>query len=740
MQRIRAGFQTKVLIPVIIVMVSLVAATLIIVNERIITSVERDMSQKLLTADAVFRNFQKIRVKSLVLRYKNISNEPRFRAVVQLPDPNTVRFTLGELVEQAELGADLVAFAGAADEPVISVAQDPRVDREALLTHFADGIEEARTGQPVGDLVVLGDRLYDMVGVPVMVGERVIGAFIVGSEMGEEAVAREMSQLTDCEIAFLANGRTLLTTVKTPGANESIAAIYAARARAEVSKTLLGTDHYLALANRLPTRNAGTDIGYVLLSSYEDVLMGLRETKRTLLTVGLLGTLLGATFIWYIIRSVTRPLRSLRDSAEAVGKGDYSQRVVVSSRDEVGDLSQVFNQMTTNVQASRNELERTLETLKVTQEQLIQREKLSAIGEFVAGVTHELNNPLTSVVGYSELLQLSPLDETQARDVNAIVTGAKRCQKIVQNLLSFARQHKAEKKPANINDVMQSVLEFMQYDLRTSNIAVETRFGENLPRVLIDAHQVQQVFVNIIQNGRQAIESFRPDGRMTITTEAVEGVVRVTLQDNGPGISAENVSRIFDPFFTTKPVGKGTGLGLSLSYGIIKEHGGSIDVKSTVGQGAAFIIELPICIASQASGQTQSGIARRVQNPNEGAGRRILVIDDESGIVEFVRDALVKSGYTVEVETSGEAAVKRLTNEAFDLVVCDMKMPGLNGQQTFEKINAGNTTVAQRFVFMTGDVMNQRHQEFFQKYKLTCLPKPFTIEEIRQAVARAIAT
>ena len=264
--------------------------------------------------------------------------------------------------------------------------------------------------------------------------------------------------------------------------------------------------------------------------------------------------------------------------------------------DECGELATAFNQMTENIKISREQLEKTVDTLKSTQHQLIQSEKLSGIGEFVAGVAHELNNPLTSVMGFSELLQQGDMPEQQRRYLDVIFKSSKRCQKIVQSLLSFARRHAPERKVVCVNEIVESAVEILQYQMRTSNIEVLTQLDPRLPATEVDSHQMQQVFLNIINNARQAMEGQPAKGRLRVSTESSASRVRIIFQDNGPGIAPENLKRIFNPFFTTKEVGKGTGLGLSLCYGIVSEHGGTITPSSELGEGATFVIELPMTL------------------------------------------------------------------------------------------------------------------------------------------------
>jgi len=463
----------------------------------------------------------------------------------------------------------------------------------------------------------------------------------------------------------------------------------------------------------------------------------MQNTRRTLWILSLSGILIGSFLVAMMIRTITSPLRQLRDSAEAVGHGDFSRRVEVYSNDECGELAEVFNGMTEKLTASRAQAEEALQAAKNAQGQLIQSEKLSAIGEFVAGIAHELNNPLTGVIGFSEMLQDSDMGDRQKKFVGRIMESAERCQRIVQNLLSFARQHPPERNWVVINTLIESAIEIVNYELRTSNIEVIRNFDSDLPPVLVDPHQLQQVFLNILNNARQAIIDHQESGRIRISTSLIDSNIRIIFEDNGPGIPEQNLSRIFDPFYTTKPVGVGTGLGLSLSYGIVREHGGSIHARNT-SAGAIFIIDLPIP-SDAVSPSSSISAAKRDGLPITGKGRKILVIDDEEPILELLEEALTKNGYRVITVKDGDTAIQYFQKDRYDLVICDWKIPGLSGQQIYEKLKEREPSLNERFIFISGDLLNPKGKQFVQQQHTPFLLKPFTMEQLLGTIQKVVS-
>jgi signal transduction histidine kinase len=240
------------------------------------------------------------------------------------------------------------------------------------------------------------------------------------------------------------------------------------------------------------------------------------------------------------------------------------------------------------------ERKRAEEKEKQLQRELYLAQRLASVGELAAGVAHEINNPLTGVLGFSQRLMRKSTDEKVSRDLEIIHSEARRAADVVQNLLTFARRRHVEKEYTNINDIVQRTLELRAYALQTNNIEVTTTFAPSLPEVMVDFPQMQEVFLNIILNAEQAMSDAHGRGALTIKSQRIKDYVRVSFADNGPGISPENLDKVFDPFFTTREDKGGTGLGLSACHGIVTEHGGKIYVRSKPGKGATFVVELPL--------------------------------------------------------------------------------------------------------------------------------------------------
>jgi two-component system NtrC family sensor kinase len=370
---------------------------------------------------------------------------------------------------------------------------------------------------------------------------------------------------------------------------------------------------------------------------------------------------------------------------------------------------------------------------KNLQHQLIQSEKMAAIGQLVSGVAHELNNPLASISAFAELMlteETQPDDHRHSAEV--IRSEAHRAARIVHNLLTFARQHKIEKVPADINVVIQDTLELRAYELQARGITLECDLDQQtLPVTMVDIHQLQQVLLNLVTNAEQAMTTLpQARHRLVLRTRTLADVVRIEVEDTGPGIAPEAMHQIFNPFFTTKPTGKGTGLGLSISLGIVGEHGGRIWGEN-MGSGARFSIELPRIECDERPILTVAP-ARLSPRPES---LRILVADDEETLRVALARFLASKGHAVVAVGSGSEAIWRAEgDEAFDVVLLDLRMPDVSGQEVFERWQRDFRPLSERVVFITGDIVSPELQSFLRGSGRPYIAKPFEFSAIVQAL------
>jgi two-component system NtrC family sensor kinase len=391
------------------------------------------------------------------------------------------------------------------------------------------------------------------------------------------------------------------------------------------------------------------------------------------------------------------------------------------------ELEQRVVERTKALEESNSQLSLSLADLKAAQERLIQSEKLSALGELLSGVAHELNNPLTSVLGYAEVLVASQLRHPEALSmVKRVRQEAVRCSHIVKNFLSFARKQKPEKKSIDINAICLQTLDLLAYQLKVNNITTVKQLDETLPKTMADGPQLQQIFINMFSNAYQAMVEREGQGQLMITTAHDSQKIYIHIADNGPGIPPENLHRIFDPFYTTKE--KGTGLGLSLSYGIIKEHGGEISVTSIVNQGTTFTIEIPIVAEVRSNGETSASLSSMIAlRP-----KKVLVVDDEQTVLNLFMNLLHSFGHQPDVTRYGQEALQKITSEDYDLIICDMKMPGVDGRGVYHFLQANRPELINRLVFASGDTMNEANRTFLEESGCPFLPKPFLLEEFQR--------
>jgi two-component system, NtrC family, sensor kinase len=359
------------------------------------------------------------------------------------------------------------------------------------------------------------------------------------------------------------------------------------------------------------------------------------------------------------------------------------------------------------------------------QDQLIQSEKMSAIGQLIAGIAHDLNNPLASVVGFADFLAESgDVPPALAEPLRVIRQEAERAATIVKNLLSFARRQEGERVPQSLQPLLESVLALLRNEMMGLKVETALLVEPDVPDIEMNPNQIKQVFVNLLNNAAQAIASTGRVGHITVTAKRWLDGVAVSVADDGPGIPDELLPRVFEPFFTTKTEGEGTGLGLSICQGIIKEHGGRITLESSVGVGATFTVEL-------LSGSRPQRPSQPVKAPATSGTLRVLVVDDEPHILHYMRATLESWGHTVEVASDGTEAVERALVIPFDVIICDLRMPRLGGREMYNNLARQYPDIARRVIFATGDTVRGDTLQFLEQLGRPFLHKPFTLAELR---------
>ena len=434
------------------------------------------------------------------------------------------------------------------------------------------------------------------------------------------------------------------------------------------------------------------------------------------------------SWIWVLFWGKDSPIgiMGLRSQAEYEYSSGEENLMVAISR-----------QLATTIEKVRlyEETCKAYEDLRRTQEQLLQSEKMSAVGQLIAGVAHELNNPLTAILGYAQLLESEGLNERAHDYVGKMFKQAQRTHRVVQNLLSFARQRKPERTEVDIRKVLEETLALRDYDLKVNNIAVEKDLAPQPAMVVADPHQIEQVFLNIINNAVDAVLETGRAGKLKIRVYCQNGDVCTQFADDGPGI--KDPKRIFDPFYTTKNVGKGTGLGLSICYGIVKEHGGDITAHNAPEGGAVIEVRLPLAVAADAVVDAAPVAAPRREGAIQG---QVLLVEEEEAVLEFERDVLTGAGANVVTATRSEDVKTRLLSEPFDALIMNGKMPAdWNAKEAYTWIKQNCVEMEKHVLFTFSHGVEQGDERLFlQENNVPYLVKPFEVAELISQARRLL--
>ena len=362
-------------------------------------------------------------------------------------------------------------------------------------------------------------------------------------------------------------------------------------------------------------------------------------------------------------------------------------------------------------------------------DQLIHSERLSAVGQLVSGVAHELNNPLQAILGFTELLIETEQREQNRRDLEQIRSEAVRGGKIVRNLLAFVRRSPSERALQNVNSLASATLALRSYELGLSNITIDEQYADGLPPVWVNREEIQQIILNIILNAEHAMRVAHNGGHLTLLTRVLDSNVVVEVRDDGPGIPAKQAGRVFEPFFSTKGVGEGTGLGLSIALGIAEAHGGMLALVPT-SAGAWFRLTLPAARPTDVSSSTGDDV---LPGP-----RRALVADDEPAVRALFQRLLMRRGFTVDLAAGGDGALALLDTYRYDLAFCDVRLPPMGGFALYARVKGRYSAVAPGFIFVASDQLDPYSQALIDRGGIPVMSPPFSDERLDNLLTRLL--
>ena len=378
---------------------------------------------------------------------------------------------------------------------------------------------------------------------------------------------------------------------------------------------------------------------------------------------------------------------------------------------------------------------------KHLEQQLADKEKFASMGQMMAGAAHELNNPLTAILGVSDLLRDRATDDATRRQIDLILQQARRAATIVQNLLAFSRPVVRGRTTLRLDEIVKEAISIERTNLERRNIQLKFTAPDGPLPIDADRKLLLQVFLNIISNAEQSISPAREQGHLAISIAREGDKIGVTFADDGPGIPADIIGKIFDPFFTTKRPGGGSGLGLTISLAVIKEHGGTIAVESKPGEGAVVRVMLPAATEMAATPEPAPPVAKSAPALAQRgglSGHSVLVVDDEEGIREIVQEGLSGQGMKVHAVESSEAALAWLAANKAEIVVCDFNLPKMNGEKLFEELHGRLRLAAPQFVFMTGELVSSSVAERYQEMGARVLQKPFALSALAALIAELL--
>jgi signal transduction histidine kinase len=358
--------------------------------------------------------------------------------------------------------------------------------------------------------------------------------------------------------------------------------------------------------------------------------------------------------------------------------------------------------------------------------QLMQTERLAAVGQLAAGAAHEINNPLAIIYARAQFLLSKEVDQKKRKELEQITEQIERISSILTNLMGFARPAPPKLEELSLNDILEKALTLVETECRKRHITILRDYGRNLPKMKGDPKQLEQLFLNLLINAQHAME--KEGGTLVVFTKITEDHknIIVGIRDTGMGIPKENMAQIFDPFFTTKEDGKGTGLGLSTSYGIINNHYGTIKVESETGVGTTMLVEVPVNLEALRHSEDSGWMVKQL--PSVGGPAEVLVVEDEKHIREILKEALEAEGLKVDTAENGQEGLERIQKGDYRLVILDIRMPARNGLSLLSEIKHRTKEVS--VIVITGMATPEQMEEALVLGAAKCIQKPFQIKSL----------
>ena len=557
----------------------------VLVDRTVVRQVQRTEEEGLKNTRAAFAALKENQQRQLLQQSSLVSDLPHFKAAMAVFDPNLPHYEQTEAVATVHnvadrilvsIDADLAVLTDYLGSPITSAGLDCGGPCLLPLKHVSRLSLQQGTGY---EIVELNGRLFSVASVPVRSGGTVFGALCLGLLL-DDSVAASLERMSGSAVALISDQSLLASS---PGVPERFAELLATGEWSGRPATLsLDGERFRCSWVPISEDNAESRDAFVVLRSEAQALAFLQSVRSGLLSVGIAAALIGLVVAYIFARQITTPVQALVQQTEKLARGNFDARLNLHTGDELGKLAEAFNRMGQSLAESRA--------------QLLQAGKLAAMGELGAGLAHELRQPLTSIRASAQLTQMQIPKENKktVSHLQLILDAVDHMTGIIQGLKDFSRKASFERVPIHVEDVLHKTETLMQAQLKSGGVRLETKVEGSLGCVLADGNQLQQVFVNLISNARDAMKSSKGVITVTASMSLLGDMVQISVADDGPGIPPDVLPNIFQSFFTTKAEGQGTGLGLPITKSIIQDHGGTLEVETEEGHGTTFTVSLPI--------------------------------------------------------------------------------------------------------------------------------------------------